>query len=1094
MNAYKDLSIRFLVLCLLLVASVSSQSCGDGNVDSGEECDDGNTDSTRDGCSSNCTIHELFECATVNNKSECTHVVVDFNKTSTDTLNYATVYSGIQAFLADPNLLNASAFGNEDWKEVRVEIFNSRNSLSEQITVEYSLAAQTNRMTSSEATEVRDSHSQSFSGNATIFKRTASLELRLLLLFLSYENNVGTPDSLPRRISVTVTDKYDVAAEAVNVTVTYVGLNANPPVITIADNIITFVEGSNASDRMFVTNGSLTINDTDNDYYEIQSATVRLLPCPDCPMEILSTTDQNSAVTITGHFNSSVLTLTGNASESVYQTLLNSVYYFNNASEPSRPLTRTVNFSVSDWDFTSSALVQITIINVNDKPLVTFDGNTSSTVYFTEGDPSLPLASHVNVSDSDHKTLARAIVNLTNGYTGDVLNIANESGNAIAVAPSANSTSLELNGNDSAANYSRLLSTVKFNNAESNPANVSSQTRQISFQVNDGVDWSDVVYANVVVTPVNDRPVFHFGSDPTQYSNQLNREVTFTEDGDAVSLLPANFTLRDVDSERLASVDISVNGVEFKDGASEGLVINHTLASALGITVAPSNLSQTGFTLSSSSSVDDYRKLLLTVQYNNAKTSEIGTGIRTVTFRAADEQGSNSDNVTVAITVKDRNDAPEINLGQGYGISDEVIFEEQGNPINFLTEPYRMEFKDEETSTLSMATVTLRSEPEGYLDLKDFVFVFGSPQTLAVETSSESGYNYTLTFTGEAEYKDYYTALSGVRYFSGEDEPSVYIGDTFYEIKRYIDVTIWDDGANSTLGGRFPKAKASLSTTVTIDLKNDNAPVLTLGTEPASCSASPPVPVSKRSIRDTFPNDDQLADVLSVASAQNKSAAMAAPPLVLSVSGFGATGERFDGGSTVTVKFRDDTNQPSLFFPHKIFDFSPAAVSETYHFAVWNDNRTLVVVFPKPMTEAESSQLSAAKSEFRINFNAPKGLCDCNRYICRADSRSCHVFGSYPLFDSDDAFHADSTDISFQWLLILLMLVGLVLAIVAVCSTRLTSDNKTARAKKINDRQTAGVEDVKVRENAGVNLKKTEINCQNRRGRVAVVKETENPV
>ncbi|XP_065846387.1 uncharacterized protein [Oscarella lobularis] len=1068
----EGVSFAFLMLLLGLISLSGSQSgsgsgsgsgsdCGNGIRTAGEECDDGNLNDTRDGCSKNCTIDELFECdEDGSGKSTCTHVVVDFNTSSNNTLDYSTVFTGDTVYLADPNLLNASAFGDSDWTSVDVVITNPRDNSHEQI--ELITSAGNKRLSSADLNAVRLSVSISYPTAGTYrYTRTNNIDLTLVLLSLRYDNYypVAQKSSTPRHITITVTDQYGIEAESVTVTVTYVGLNKNPPIVKISDNVMTYVEGSGA---FYVTNSSLTINDTDNDYYEIQSATVRLQGCPDCPLESLNLAEERRAVTRAYDTLTGVLTLTGNASESIYQLLLNNIIYGygNTAIEPKRPLTRNVTFSVSDWDFTTTTSVLIIIQNVNDKPVITFDGAPLSTVNFAEGDDPLRLATHVNVTDSDNAEMTRSVVNLTNAAEGDGLNVT-ETVAGLTVTPNADSTIIRIEGNASVADYSRLLSSIEFYNPNSNPGNVAGHQRIISFRVNDSIEWSGTVYAYVDVTPTNDRPVFHFGPDPNRYGSpaERTRDIVFTEDGPSVYLFPESTTLRDVDSQTLSGATILLAG--FQDGGDEALKINKTLATDVGISLSPDVASINGgvWQLSGNASVADYKKVLLTVNYINSKSSTITTGLRDFNITVADDEPRNSSGVSVRVTVKDRNDPPEINLGAGYGVSDAITFHEEHTGIDFVTKPYLIEFRDEETTRLSKATITLRSEPAGHLDDGDYLYSLVSNPLLTFEASSVPGSTYTLTFTGEASYDSYYEVLEGIRYINTEKEPTKYVGDTFVEIKRYINVTIWDNGSISALdSSTLPPANTTLSTSVSIELTNDNAPVLTLTTVPGSCSAKSP---SKRSVRDASPPDgegDWLSDDEERIEQRNDSTT----PFVLSAIGFGGTGDRLDAGSVVTVRFDGDTNRPSLAEPRRVFDFSPSVVSDLHHFAVWNDSRTLVVVFPHSLTPAQSTRLASVR-DFKINFKDSRaGSCDCNRHICLADGGSCHVSGSYSLHrhsvvkEENDS----STDLHSDWFL-LPALAGSLAVIAGLCC--LLSNSKLFRNRKqpFGRESRAGIEDVK---------------------------------
>src|SRR4029077_14090850 len=75
-------------------------------------------------------------------------------------------------------------------------------------------------------------------------------------------------------------------------------------------------------------------------------------------------------------------------------------------------------------------------------------------------------------------------------------------------------------GQASVAQYQAALQSVTYFNSSENP---SSQTRTISYQVNDGSahsNLSDVVTATVAITPVNDAPVITSGAAAVAVSEE----------------------------------------------------------------------------------------------------------------------------------------------------------------------------------------------------------------------------------------------------------------------------------------------------------------------------------------------------------------------------------------------------------------------------------------------------------------------------------------------------------------------------------------------------------------------------------------------
>lgn len=108
--------------------------------------------------------------------------------------------------------------------------------------------------------------------------------------------------------------------------------------------------------------------------------------------------------------------------------------------------------------------------------------------------------------------------------------------------------------------------------------------------------------------------------------------------------------------------------------------------------------------------------------------------------------------------------------------------------------------------------------------------------------------------------QDYADAIGSLKYQSLADEPTLYVGETFTPVERFvrvlkcffkavvplsiflfqIDVKVWDNGLISSFTGiSFPAIATTATVTLTIELINDNTPVITLVTVPESCSADP---------------------------------------------------------------------------------------------------------------------------------------------------------------------------------------------------------------------------------------------------------------
>ena len=84
--------------------------------------------------------------------------------------------------------------------------------------------------------------------------------------------------------------------------------------------------------------------------------------------DVLSFTDQFG---ITGSYNNGVLSLTGSATPTQYETVIRSVVYSNLSEDPT-PGARTVEIVVNDGDIDSDPVFRNVEVNpVNDAPVLT---------------------------------------------------------------------------------------------------------------------------------------------------------------------------------------------------------------------------------------------------------------------------------------------------------------------------------------------------------------------------------------------------------------------------------------------------------------------------------------------------------------------------------------------------------------------------------------------------------------------------------------------------------------------------------------------------------------------------------------------------
>ncbi len=262
-------------------------------------------------------------------------------------------------------------------------------------------------------------------------------------------------------------------------------LNAEPVLSNIEGSAIIFNSGSPAT----AITSALTV--TDGDDTNIESATVSITNNFDSSEDVLNFADQ---LGITGSYASGtgILTLTGTATLSDYQTALRSVTYQNTDPAPSE-LLRTISFTVNDGDDDSNLQTRnISVVKVNNAPALT-NMETGSIIYFA-GNGQKAVTSSIQVNDSDDTNIDSARVQITSGYVSseDTLRFVDQNG--ITGSWSEVAGRLILTGSATLATYQSAIRSITYENESGSPTMT---TRTISFTVNDGTENSSIVTRDV---------------------------------------------------------------------------------------------------------------------------------------------------------------------------------------------------------------------------------------------------------------------------------------------------------------------------------------------------------------------------------------------------------------------------------------------------------------------------------------------------------------------------------------------------------------------------------------------------------------------
>ncbi|MHB8524432.1 MAG: beta strand repeat-containing protein, partial [Limisphaerales bacterium] len=262
----------------------------------------------------------------------------------------------------------------------------------------------------------------------------------------------------------------------------------NPPVVTTTATTVNYTERS----VPVTLDPGITVSDADNT--TLAGATVTISSNFQSSQDILALASPPTG--IQANYSAGVLTLSGTASVTAYQTALSSVTYSNSSHNPS-PLTRTVSFKANDGQKDSNlATKTISITPINDPPVVTTTGTALS---YTVASTAVRVDPGIFVTDVDSTTLAGAVVSIINNFQSNEDSLALPNPPA-GIKPVYNAGVLTLTGSASVAAYQAALSSVRYVNSSLHPSML---TRTVSFQANDGQADSNTAQRDIAFVKAN---------------------------------------------------------------------------------------------------------------------------------------------------------------------------------------------------------------------------------------------------------------------------------------------------------------------------------------------------------------------------------------------------------------------------------------------------------------------------------------------------------------------------------------------------------------------------------------------------------------
>jgi hypothetical protein len=319
------------------------------------------------------------------------------------------------------------------------------------------------------------------SGNASVANYQAALRT------VTYQDSSQSPSGT-KTLSFQATDTAGAASNVATRAVSLTGVNDAPTVTTTAGNTAYTQGGPSVT----VDSGAAA---SDVDSANLASAQIRISAGFQAG-DSLDFVDQNG---ISGSYNAAtgVLTLSGSASVTNYQTALRSIKYA--TTNPTPSASKTVEFKVNDGALDSNAATKgIAVTAVNSPPTVTTSGGSTA---YTENAAPTAVDAAATVTDPDSATLQSARVRISVGFEStDVLSFTNQNG--ISGSYDAGTGVLTLTGASTVANYQTALRDVKFNSTSDNPGT----SKTVEFNANDGVAGSNAATKDLAITRVDDPP------------------------------------------------------------------------------------------------------------------------------------------------------------------------------------------------------------------------------------------------------------------------------------------------------------------------------------------------------------------------------------------------------------------------------------------------------------------------------------------------------------------------------------------------------------------------------------------------------------
>ncbi|XP_070566489.1 uncharacterized protein [Ptychodera flava] len=619
----------------------------------------------------------------------------------------------------------------------------------------------------------------------------------VILGHILYHNSEDEPVNMTRNITIKISDKENTTSHTIPLTIQLIADHA--PEVVIQTTRLNFTEGDSGISLF----KDLQLSDLDdNEYFYMSSAEVLISPpLRDLSWEYVTITDHAGAFLVTFDPESGVIMIEGRASVQYYQQALGSIAYRNHMDEPI-PTTKNITLMVTDMDgFQSNVVVvELSILVVNDQTPVI---STGADVIFVEDKDTIVLISEnliISDADSGNLPIYEVSISIENAYDDgyEAVLVTAVSGE-ITQQYQPDTHTLILRGPASVADFQQVLASLAYTNAAEEPT---PGVHHIRITASDGDHVSHPAVISVDIQSVNDKPVL----DLDLLTSGENLTLSYAENTGSMQVLSdQTFQLLDHDNTNLQyALVILENPI---DGDSETL---HVLPTGTNIAIHDFTDNKTGFNMTGEDSIESYRQMLLSLQYENTNRNA-STEQRVIQLQVCDGLATSNAYVFIDIMVVD--DPPIIDLnGASDGVGHDVNFIEEGDAVSLTTEYCTVQ--DYDSDRLFSAVIEITNSVDGIME------EISADTGLAAQLGLSCIYDSSgsqLNITGVQTAASYQLVFRSLTYINHADEP-----DPETRVVKFLAF----DGTNYS---------TPVYTSVSVTLTND-APVLQIADEAENSS------------------------------------------------------------------------------------------------------------------------------------------------------------------------------------------------------------------------------------------------------------------